>query len=109
MMPCLQGHLKMVEAHTPDRELYELLLTDVPHRADGSREFAVRLHGVFLLAISSRKRELKKGRNLDSVVFVVTHMVDALSHGAVLRRPATLSLSDAKEEIVRAVLAYLRA
>jgi AcrR family transcriptional regulator len=98
----------MVEAHTTDPELYEMLLTEVPHRADGSREFSVRLHGVFLLAISSRARELKKGRDLDSVVFVVTHMVDALSHGAILRRPASLSLAAAKEEIVRAVMAYLR-
>jgi hypothetical protein len=40
---------------------------------------------------------------------VVTHMVDSLSHGAVLRRPPGLSLGDAKEEIVKAVLAYLRA
>jgi hypothetical protein len=43
------------------------------------------------------------------VVFVVTHMVDALSHGAVLRQPVSLSLPAAKEEIVRAVMAYLRA
>src|ERR1700723_125310 len=94
----------MVEAHTTDPELYELLFTEVPHKADGARECAVRLHGVFLLAISARARELKKGRDLDSVVFVVTHMVDALSHGAVLRRPAGLSLAEAREEIVRAVM-----
>ena len=99
----------MIEAHTTDPELYELLLSEVPHRADRSREFGVRLHGAFLLAISSRSHELKNGRNLDSVVFVVTHMVEALSHGAVLRRPAGLSLAAAKEEVVRAVLAYLRA
>jgi hypothetical protein len=36
-------------------------------------------------------------------------MVDALSHGAVLRRPPELSLAAAKEEVVRAVLAYLHA
>jgi len=53
--------------------------------------------------------ELRKGRELDKVVFVVTHMVESLSHGAVLRRPPGLTLADAKEEIVRAVLAYLRA
>lgn len=99
----------MIESHVTDPELSELLLTEVPHRADGSREFAVRLHGAFLLAISSRRRELRKGHDLDSVVFVVTHMVDTLSHAAVLGRPATLSLQAAKEEIVRAVLAYLRA
>jgi AcrR family transcriptional regulator len=99
----------MIEAHATDPELYELLMTEVPHRADGTRDFAVRLHGAFLLAISSRAHELKKRRDLDKVVFVVTHMVEALSHGAVLRRPARMSLKDAKEEAVRAILAYVRA
>jgi len=99
----------MVDAHATDPELYELLMTEVPHRADGTRDFAVRLHGAFLLAISSRAHELKKRRDLDKVVFVVTHMVEALSHGAVLRRPVRMSLKDAKEEAVRAILAYLRA
>jgi AcrR family transcriptional regulator len=98
----------MVDAHAPDPELYELLMREVPHRADGTRDFAERLHGAFRLAISSRAHELKKGRDLDKVVFVVTHLVEALSHGAVLRRPAKMSLKDAKEEAVRAILAYLR-
>jgi hypothetical protein len=53
--------------------------------------------------------ELKTHRDLDTVVFIVTHMVEALSHGAVLRRPALLSLAAAKDEAVRAVLAYLHA
>jgi AcrR family transcriptional regulator len=99
----------MIEAHQPDPDLYALLMTEVPHRAEGTREFAVRLHGAFRLAIASRAQELKRRRNLDKIVFVVTHMVEALSHGAVLRRPPGLSLAGAKEEAVRAVLAYLRA
>jgi AcrR family transcriptional regulator len=99
----------MIDAHAADPELYELLLTEVPHRAGGTQDFAVRLHGAFRLAISSGAPELKKRGDLDKAVFVVTHMVEALSHGAVLRRPPGLSLADAKEEIVRAVLAYLRA
>jgi len=37
----------MVDAHTTDPELYELLLTEVPRRAGGTRDFAVRLHGAF--------------------------------------------------------------
>jgi Tetracyclin repressor-like, C-terminal domain len=48
-------------------------------------------------------------RDLDTVAFVVIHMVESLSHGAVLRRPPGLSLQDAREAVVRAVLAYLRA
>jgi AcrR family transcriptional regulator len=99
----------MIDAHEPDPELYELLTTEVPHRAEGTRDFTVRLHGAFRLAISSRAHELKPHRDLDKVVFVVTHMVDSLAHGAVLRRPPRLSLAAAKEEAVRAILAYLRA
>jgi AcrR family transcriptional regulator len=99
----------MIDAHTPDPELYEVMLTAVPHRAEGTRHFADRLHGAFRLGIAARAHELTKGRDLDTVVFVVTHMVESLSHGAVLRRPPGRSLPDAKEEAVRAVLAYLRA
>lgn len=97
----------MIDAHVGDLELYQLLMREVPHRADGTRDFAVRLHGAFLLAISSRAHELKKGRDLGRLVFVVTHMVEALAHGALYRRPAGLSLEDAKAEVIRAVLAYL--
>ncbi|HEX3436449.1 MAG TPA: TetR/AcrR family transcriptional regulator [Pseudacidobacterium sp.] len=97
----------MIEAHTADPELYELMFTEVPHRADGTRDFSVRLHGAFLLAISSRARELKKDRDPGMVAFVVTHMVESLSHGALFRRPHGMRFEDAKAEAVRAVLVYL--
>jgi len=99
----------MIEAHEGDPELYELLYTEVPHKAEGRRDFAVRLHGAFRLAIAARASELGTPRDLDTTVFVVAQMVEALSHGAVLRRPAGISLATAKEEAVRAVLAYLHA
>lgn len=98
----------MVDAHEGDPKLYDLLLTEVPHRAEGTQDFTVRFHGAFRLAIASRMHEMKTARDLDTVVFVVTHMVEALSHGAVLRRPPGLSLAAAKEEAVRAVLSYLQ-
>jgi AcrR family transcriptional regulator len=97
----------MIDAHSADPELYQLLATEVPHRAEGTRDFAVRLHGAFRLALSSRMHELQKGRDLDLMVFVVTHMVESLSHGALFRRPPRVSLTAAKAEVVRAVLAYL--
>jgi hypothetical protein len=97
----------MVEAHTGDPELYQLMMTLVPHGVDGTPAFPVRLHYAFRLAIASRARELKRRKDLDKIVFVVTNMIDALSHGAVLRRPEGLSVAAAKEEAVRAVLAYL--
>lgn len=97
----------MIDAHTTDPELHHLLMAEVPHRGDGTRDFAVRMHGAFLLAISSRVHELKAKRDPDKLAFVVTHMVESLSHGAVFRRPKGLSLAQAKAETVRAVLAYL--
>jgi AcrR family transcriptional regulator len=99
----------MIEAHEGDPELYELLYAEVPHKAEGTRDFAVRVHGAFRLAIAAKASEMGTARDLDAAVFVVTHMVEALSHGAVLRRPAGMSLATAKEEAVRAVLAYLHA
>jgi AcrR family transcriptional regulator len=99
----------VIDAHSPDPELYELMGREVPHRADGTEHFASRLHGALRLAISAAMPELKKRGNLDKVVFVVAHMVDALCHGSVLRRPPSLSLADAKAESVRAILAYLHA
>jgi AcrR family transcriptional regulator len=99
----------LVDAHTIDPELFELMSAEVPHRAGGTKDFASRLHSAFRLAIQARAHELKQGRDLDRVVFVVANMVDALAHAAALRRPAGVSLADAKAEITRAVLAYLHA
>jgi len=97
----------MVQAHAGDPELYEVMATEVPHRADGAPDFAVRLHGAFRLALAARADEFKRVRDLDKVAFVLAHMIEALGHGAVLRRPRGMSLEAAKEEAVRAVRAYL--
>jgi AcrR family transcriptional regulator len=99
----------MVDAHATDPELHGVMFSEIPDRPEGTQDFAVRLHGSFRLALSSKARELKRGRDLDKLAFVVAHMVDALAHGAVLRRPPGVSLAAAKQEAVRAILAYLRA
>lgn len=98
----------MVASHAEDPELHALLFREVPHRAEGARGFAHRLRGALRLALLA-KAELARGRDLERVVFVVAHMIESLSHAAVLERPAQLSLGAAKQEVVRAVLAYLRA
>jgi len=101
-----------VYQYFPDKQaifvaLHQRHIDQVPHRADATRDFAVRLHGAFRLALSARANELNKGRDLDKLTFVVTNMVESLSHGALFRRPPGLSLAVAKAEVVRAVLAYL--
>jgi AcrR family transcriptional regulator len=97
----------LVEAHASDLELHQLLTTEVPHGAEGAKALAVHLRGVFRLAITSRSRERQTPRDLERVLFVLAHMVEALSHGAAFGRPPQLSLAAAKDEAVRAVLAYL--
>jgi AcrR family transcriptional regulator len=97
----------MIEAHAPDPELYQMLQTEVPHRAGGAPDFASRLEAVFRLALSSHQNEIATRASPDTQVFIVANMVDALSHSALLRRPRSLSLPKAKEAVTNAILAYL--
>jgi AcrR family transcriptional regulator len=96
----------MVEAHTVDPDLHELLFT-VPHSAEGAAAFEDRLRRALRKALAARKHEMQ--RDLERILFILTPMIEALAHGVVLRRPPRLSLAAAKEEAARAVLAYLRA
>ena len=98
----------MIEAHTVDPELSDLLQTEVPHRANGSRDFSARLHGAFRTALAPHAREFGGRSDLDTRAFVVSNMVDALGHSIVLRRPPGSSLSRARAELLRAIWAYLR-
>jgi AcrR family transcriptional regulator len=98
----------LVQAHGEDPELHELLRSEVPFGAGVARGFENRLRNAFALAITSRAEERFSARDLERVLFVVPLMVEALAHGAVLRRPPQLSLAAAKAEATRAVLAYLR-
>ena len=97
----------MIEAHLSDPELYALMYAEVPHSTGRTQTFAQRLHGAFFLAIAARKRELKPHSAPVKAAFVVANMVDALSHAAALQRPRGLSLANARDEAIRAVLAYL--
>jgi AcrR family transcriptional regulator len=98
----------VVETHTADPELSDLLQSEVPHRAGGTRDFSVRLHQAFRRALAPHSSEL--GRKLDPDVraFVVSNMVEGLGHAIMLRRPAGMSLSRAKAELLRAIMAYLQ-
>lgn len=43
----------MIEVHASDPELAALLDSEVPHRADGAREFSIRLHEPLRKALAS--------------------------------------------------------
>jgi AcrR family transcriptional regulator len=97
----------MVEAHTADPELSELLQSEVPHRANGTRAFSVRFHEAFRNALAPHAKHLSVRTDLDMQAFVLGNLVDGLGHAILLRRPRGLSLARAKAECCKAILAYL--
>jgi AcrR family transcriptional regulator len=97
----------MVEAHTVDPELSELLMSEVPHRTEGTVEFSIRFHEAFRNALAPHVRSFGRSIDLDTRVFVTINMIEALGHAVVLRRPRALSLARAKAECCKAILAYL--
>lgn len=99
----------MVAAHASEPALYELLLTQLPQEPPEAPEVEGRLRKALRDTLSSRGDELGPSVDLDRLLFVLTHMLESLAHNVVLRRPPSLSLADATEEAVRAVLGYLRA
>ncbi len=98
----------LIDAHAPDPELYALLDAEVPHRAAGAQSLQVRLGNALRLALGAHREKSESPRDLERTLFVVTHMIDALSHAVVLDRAHQLSAPAAKEEAVKAVMAYLR-
>lgn len=97
----------MIEAHALDPALYELLLSQIPPGTEEDPAFEARLRGALRLALASRSNEIDISENAEGVLFVLTQMMEALTHAVVLGRPTSLSLSAAKEEAIRAVVAYL--
>jgi AcrR family transcriptional regulator len=98
----------LIDAHAPDPELFALLDAEVPHRAASARNLQARLRGALQFALTSHLQSAKP-RDLGRTLFVVTHMIDSLAHGIVSGRPRGLTIAAAKDESVRAILAYLRA
>jgi len=96
----------MVALHSGDTEALALLMTEVPHRAEGTQQFADRIHGALRVIVASRTREVGASRT-DAFVFVLANMLEALSHAAVLRRPAAISLEEAAEQARRALIACI--
>lgn len=109
-LECLVGSLVdgMIDTHNMDPELSNLLQSEVPHRAEGTRDFSLRLHGCFRDALASHAKYIGGNLSADLRAFFLATMVDALGHATVLRRPNGISLHRAKTEMQRALLAYLK-
>lgn len=99
----------MIEAHSIDPELSELLDSEVPHRVDDTVDFSIRFQEPFRVALAPHGRSFGRNIDLDTRAFVIANMVYALGHAVVLRRPRGLSLPKARAEACKAMVAYLLA
>jgi AcrR family transcriptional regulator len=97
----------MVEAHTADPELSELLQSEVPHHSDDSVEFSIRFHEEFCAALAPHLSALGKRSDIGIRAFVMANLLEALGHAIMFRRPRGLSLARANLESRKAILAYL--
>jgi len=58
----------LIEAHSVDPELHELLMREVPHGAQGAHAFETRLRRAFHVAFAARGDELPAGRDLERLL-----------------------------------------
>lgn len=100
---------RLIDLYAGDPRLYQRLVTEVPSSGQTAQRAEKRMQQVMLRAISLRKHEFKANRDLKRVAFITAHMLEGLAHGVAFRRPKGMSLAAAKEEGIRAMLAYLSA
>lgn len=98
----------MIEAHASDPELAILLDSEVPHRANRSEEFSVRLHGLFQRALAPHAKSLGGAVKLELRAFLLANMLEALGHAVALRRPHAVSLRSARDMASKAILISLK-
>lgn len=100
----------MIEAHALEPKLHRVLVEQIPRV--GSLERIERLDeeacGLVRLWLEAHHDEIAV-TDLDVAAFVVVTTVEALTHAAVLRRPAVLEKVDAfVDEVAKLVVGYLQ-
>jgi len=96
----------LIDAHSSDPTLYRVLDAELPHGGEAARGLQERLRGALRPALTGHPAG--RGRRRDATLFVVTHMLDGLAHGAILSRPPGLSLRAAQGASLVAITRYLQ-
>jgi len=97
----------MVEAHVRDRELFALLLMELPEDAATARDLDLRLGNALRLALAAGAPELDPSLDVERLLFVLRPLLASLAHAVALQRPARLSRAVATDEAVRVILSYI--
>lgn len=98
----------MIDAHALDPKLHKVLVEQVPRVGRLERIQDLEAHAIALARayLEARRHELRP-KDLDLATFVVVHVVESVTHAAVLRSPELLG--DALiGELADMILRYLR-
>lgn len=97
-----------LELHAVDPDLHKVLVEQIPRsgRPDPDEALESRILGMVRSFLDHREEPLRPA-NLDLAAFVIVEAVEALTHAAVLDRPAYLHGDEIVEEISTLILSYL--
>ncbi len=95
---------ELVDAHVAAVEVCASMEREVAHGSEGTDSAHVRLRE----GLGSALGVCVPRHRAEPMAFTAAHAIGALAHRAVLSRPSCISLKAAKEESVKAVVAYLR-
>jgi AcrR family transcriptional regulator len=98
----------MIAAHAVDPKLHRVLVEQVPRvgRLEKIEDVQTRSYAIARAYLEAHKHELRR-KDLDLASFVVVHVVEALTHFAVLMRPDLLGES-LIEETTDLLVRYLK-
>jgi AcrR family transcriptional regulator len=97
-----------IEAHRKDPELHQVLMEQVPRivSAQVTKLIERMLHGVVYDYLEVHRDEIRP-RNLRIASFIMTQMIEGLTHGAVVHHPEYLVGDELAEEMTELALRYL--
>jgi AcrR family transcriptional regulator len=98
----------MIEAHRIDPQLHQVLVEQVPRlgRLQRIEEVETYARAVVRAYLESRKDQIRP-KDLELAAFLMAHVVEAVTHGAVLHEPSLLESEGLVTETTDLVLRYL--
>ena len=98
----------MFEAHMVDPRLHKVLIEQVPRvgRLENLRKVESETEGLVALLLERRKADVRKSP-VDAMAFVLVHVVEAVTHAAVIAEFDAARTREAAEELTHLVLRYL--
>jgi AcrR family transcriptional regulator len=97
-----------IEAHRKSPELHQVLMEQVPRIVSGQVTQLIErmLHGIVYDYLETHREEIRP-RNLRIAAFILTQMIEGLTHGAVVHHPEYLLGDELAEEMTELALRYL--